>query len=113
MAGETPQAARPSDTRVVAILDLFLDYSQKHKALRTYQWYRDFLQDFSDMFGLLKIGDLKPFHITRWVDAHPDWAGARWGAITAVKRAFNWAVDEGLIRDNPIKKVKKPVMRRR
>jgi integrase len=113
MTGDVPQSVSPKDTRVVAILDLFLDYSQKHNAPRTYEWYRDFLQDFSDLFGLLKVEELKPFHVTRWVDAHPDWQGARWGAITAVKRAFNWAVDEGLIRENPIKKVKKPVMRRR
>jgi integrase len=30
-----------------------------------------------------------------------------------VKRAFNWAADEGLIAANPVKKVKKPIMRRR
>src|SRR5262249_49178275 len=29
------------------------------------------------------------------------------------KRAFNWAADEGLIAASPVKKVKKPVMRRR
>lgn len=113
MAGENPEAARPSDTRVIAILDLFLDYSRRHNAARTYEWYKDFLQDFSDRYGLLTVEDLRPFHVTRWADAHPDWQGARWGAITAVKRAFNWAVDEGLIAANPVKKVKKPIMRRR
>jgi len=56
---------------------------------------------------------LKPFHVSRWLDSHPDWQGCRWGAITAVKRAFNWADDEGLIAASPIKKVKKPTMRRR
>ncbi len=113
MAGDAPQAVRPSDTRVIAVLDLFLDHSRKHNAPRTYEWYRDFLQDFSDMYGLLRVEDLKPFHVTRWADSHPDWEGARWGAITAVKRAFNWAADEGLIAASPVKKVKKPVMRRR
>src|SRR5262249_22234364 len=35
------------------------------------------------------------------------------GAITAVKRALNWATDEGLIPANPLKKVKKPPVKRR
>jgi integrase len=56
---------------------------------------------------------LKPFHVTRWLDSHPAWKGTRWGAVTAVKRAFNWSADEGLIAANPVKKVKKPPMRTR
>ena len=114
MAGDAPaQLARPQDTRVVAILDLFLDHSQRHNKPRTYEWYHSFLQDFSDQYGPLKVEDLRPFHVTRWLDAHPDWKGTRWGAVTAVKRAFNWAADEGLIAANPVKKVKKPQMRTR
>ena len=101
MADGTPPAARPADTRVAAVLDLFLDHSQKHNAPRTYAWYRDFLQDFADQYGLLQVEDLRPFHVSRWLDSHPGWATARWGAVVAVKRAFNWANDEGLIRENP------------
>jgi integrase len=111
MAGETPQAAKPSDTRVVAILDLFLDHAHRHTAPATHEWYRNFLQDFSDMYGAMKVENLRPFHVTQWLDLHPNWEGARWGAITAVKRSFNWAADEGLIRENPVKKVKKPPVR--
>src|SRR5438045_3504304 len=68
MAGDTPQTIKASDTRVVTILDLFLDHSQKHNKERTYVWYRDFLQDFSDKHGLLRVEELKPFHVTRWLD---------------------------------------------
>ena len=113
MAGETPAAIVTSDTRVVAILDLFLDHSQKHNSSRTYEWYRDFLQDFTEMFGMLRVQDLKPFHVTRWLDSHAGWDGSRRGAIIAVKRAFNWATDEGLIAANPVKNVKKPPQRAR
>jgi integrase len=115
MAADAPEkaAARPSDTRVVAILDLFLDHSQRHNKQRTYEWYKGFLQDFSDLHGTLRVQDLKPFHVTRWLDSHPDWKGCRWGAITAVKRALNWATDEGLIEENPVKKIKKPPVRTR
>ncbi len=113
MARDTPQLAKPADTRVVAIFDLFLEHSKKHNAPRTYDWYREFIQDFSNLFGLLKVEDLKPFHLSRWLDSHPAWKTGRWGAVTAIKRAFNWGVDEGLIRENPLKKAKKPPMRRR
>jgi integrase len=114
MAGDAPaRPARPQDTRVVAVLDLFLDHSQRHNRPRTYEWYRSFLQGFSDLYGALRVEDLRPFHVTRWLDAHPDWKGTRWGAVTAVKRAFNWAADEGLIAASPVKKVKKPPMRAR
>ena len=43
MAGDAPQAARPSDHRVIAILDLLLDHSRRHNAARTYEWRRGFL----------------------------------------------------------------------
>lgn len=110
MAGETPQFAKPTDLRVVAVLDLFLEHAHTHNAPRTYYWYRNFLQDFSNRCGNLRVEELKPFHVSRWLDAHSDWGTARWGAITAVKRAFNWAVDEGLLGDSPVKKLKKPPM---
>lgn len=79
MAAETPQPLRPADTCVTAVLDLFLDHSQRHNKPRTYEWYKSFLQDFSDRYGRLKVEDLKPFHVTRWLDSHPAWKGARWG----------------------------------
>ena len=50
------------------------------------------------MHGGLRALDVKPFHVTRWLDRHPGWGdGSRRCAITAVKRAFNWAVSEGLL----------------
>jgi integrase len=114
MAGGAPaRPARPQGARVVAVLDLFLDHSKRHNKPRTYEWYRSFLQDFSDVYGPLKVEDLRPFHVSRWLDSHPGWGGTRWGAVTAVKRAFNWAADEGLIAANPVKGVKKPQMRAR
>src|SRR4051812_47864838 len=67
MAGDTPEqpATRPSDTRVVALFDLFLEHSQRHNKPRTYEWYRDFLQDFIKSYSLLRVEDLKPFHVSR------------------------------------------------
>ena len=65
------------------------------------------------MYGTLLGKDLKPLHVTRWLDAHPGWKGSRRNAIVAVKRVFNWADAEGLLQPNPIKAVKKPPQRHR
>jgi integrase/recombinase XerD len=103
-----------SDTlKVCTVCDLFLDYSQKHHVEHTYQGYKDFLQDFCEMYGTMLGKDLKPLHVTRWLDAHPGWKGSRRNAIISIKRAFNWADAEGLLQPNPIKAVKKPPQRHR
>jgi len=81
--------------------------------VNTYWGYRDFLQDFCEMYGTLLGKALKPLHVTRWLDAHPGWKGSRRNAVIAVKRAFNWADAEGLLQPNPIKAVKKPPQRHR
>jgi integrase len=93
---------------VAAVCDLFLDWCHRHSAPRTYQWYRDFLQDFCAHCGKMPVTDLKPFHVTRWLDRHAGWRSARRCAVVAVKRALNWAADEGLIEANPVKKLRKP-----
>jgi integrase len=114
MADEGGQIPEPTRFDVAALCDLFLDYSQKHNEPATYEWYRSFLQDFCDHYGRLVVADLKPFHMTRWLDAHPGWNdGGRRCAITSVKRAFNWACDEGLLRENPFRKVRKPKVKSR
>ena len=57
---------------VVSILDAFLDWCQKHRASRTYDWYRDYLQSFARSIPRdLPIERLKPTHVQQWVDAQP------------------------------------------
>lgn len=59
-------------------------------------------------FGQLNVSDLRPIHLDRWLQAHPNWKGGRRTKIQAVKRAFNYAVEAGLIPANPIKGYKTP-----
>jgi integrase len=104
-SGKLPEA----DTlRVATVCDLFLDYSEKHHVPDTFAWYKQYLQDFCDLHGALLVQDLKPLHVSRWLDSHPGWKGARRCAVIAIKRAFNWAESEGLLAVNPLRKVKKP-----
>jgi integrase len=113
MATATRELPEADKLQVCTVCDLFLDYSEKHHTPDTYRGYKDFLQDFCEMYGTMLGKDLKPLHVTRWLDAHPGWKGCRRNAVVAVKRAFNWADAEGLLQPNPIKAVKKPPQRHR
>lgn len=107
----------PSGPTVVEVLDKYLDWCQKHRAGRTYEWYRDHLQGFLGSLGkdaTMAVCDLKPFHVVEWTDKHADWSPAyRRGAIVAVQRPFNWAEELGYIPASPVKKIKKPQPQRR
>lgn len=99
---------------ILAILDEFLGWCQAHKAGRTYDWYRDYLESFAKSLpGDLAVAQLKPFHVQRWVDSQPGWKTGKRGAIVAVQRAFNWAARMGLIEQNPLRHVEKPPAGRR
>jgi integrase len=102
--------AHGADTQAIEILDAYLDWCQKHKAARTYAWYRENIQIFSDALpDGLKVTDLKPYHLTRAMDGYAHWANnTKHDFISAVKRAFSWAEAEGLIEKNPLAHVKKP-----
>jgi integrase len=98
----------------VSVLDAFLDWCQKHRAPRTYDWYRDYLQSFARSIPrALSVERLKPIHVQQWVDSQPGWGRGKRGAITAVQRAFNWAAKMGLIETRPVRHVEKPRAGRR
>jgi integrase len=109
-----PEPDRPltpgPDIQVNEILDAFLDWCQKHKAPRTYNLYRDFFRHFVAMLPpALKVTDLKAYHLTQAMDIRPEWSNnTRNDFVSAVKRAFNWALDEEMIERNPIARAKKP-----
>jgi integrase len=102
---------------VAEILDKYLAWCLIHRAQRTYDWYRDHLQNFLRFLpaaGTLKVAALKPFHIVEWVDQHPGWSNIyKRGAIVAIQRPFNWAENQGYITTSPVKKIEKPEPQRR
>lgn len=111
-----PEAAKssPPGDSVASILDAYLDWCQKHRATRTYDWYRDYLQSFAESIPLdLTVARLKPIHVQQWVDSKPGWKRGKRGAITAVQRAFNWAAKMGLIDSSPVRHIEKPQAGRR
>jgi integrase len=108
MASGGGKLPEPASLQVASVCDLFLTHSEKHNDGQTFRWYQKYLQSFCDLFGTLPALDVKPFHVSAWLDAHPKWASSRRCAVICVKRAYNWAEGEGLLPTNPMKKVKKP-----
>ena len=95
---------------VVELLDAFVDWARKNKAPRTADWYKENIQKFVDSIPpTLTIAELKPYHVTCAMDAHPHWGNnTRHDFISAVKRAFSWALDEEIIDRSPLARMKKP-----
>ena len=70
--------------------------------------YEQHLQMFSNMFGSMKAVDVRPFHVSKWVDGQTWGPSTKARAITTVKTAYSWAHKQGLIDTNPVKLVEKP-----
>ena len=67
----------PATMKVVEVFEKYLDWCQKHRAGRTYEWYHDHLQSFLNHLGAaarMVVTDLKPFHVIEWADRHADWS---------------------------------------
>ena len=108
----------PDGTLTAAeVFDKYLDWCEKHREPRTYEWYRDHIQSFCDHTKDVvrkSAADLKPFHVVEWADTHTDWGAAyRRGAIIAIQRPFNWAEKLGYISASPVKYIEKPKPSRR
>lgn len=106
----TDPANLPNVGQILAaqVCDLFLSHDEK----ATYAWYKHSLQSFSPLYGRLPACELKPFHVTKWLDANT-WKGGQRNAVVAMKRAFNWADQQGALTPNPLRNVQKPPSGRR
>ena len=128
LRGGPPPAAEPARLSVAEVFEKFLDWCQKNRSPRTYEWSRNHIQSFINSLKARKTvpagfpaEELRPFHLTDWVDANRTpkpgkraWgANHRRGAITAVQRAFTWAEKQGHITKSPIRHVEKPAPKRR
>ena len=113
MATAPANLPRPDKVLAAVICDLFLDHSEKHHSPDTFANYKHFLQSFADECGRTAAAEVKPIHVTRWLDAHPTWKGARRHAVIAVRRAFSWAEQQGVLTANPLRTLKAGRAKRR
>jgi integrase len=98
-----------AEATTAALSEAFLTWSHRENSPTTYEFYRSFLQTFVDLHGAVRVRDFKPYHATAWLAAHTGWnPSTRRCALTALKRALNWAVKEGYLDGNPLREVEKP-----
>jgi integrase len=112
-AREEAAKADPRTILARAVCDLFLIAAEKTVEAGTFQWYKKYLQSFCDLHGPVRAADLRPLHLTAWLDAHPGWKASRRHAVIAIKRCFKWAEEEGVVDKSPFRGVKKPPVGRR
>jgi len=93
---------------LLAIIDAFLDWCQKHRAPDTYEWYQSRLQLFARRHPDLGTGDLRPYHVQQWIDAMNVSSGTKRNYCRAIKRCMAWAKKQGHIDVNPIADLEQP-----
>lgn len=93
---------------LLAIMDAFLDWCQKHRAPDTYQWYRDRLERFGQTYPDMKVKDLRPFHVQQWMDSMEVSSGTKRNYGRSIKRCLRWAKKLGYIDANPIAEMELP-----
>lgn len=110
---ELPVKERKKYT-VAEVGEKFLTHCQKNTKPKSYEFYCYFVVPFVERFGSAPAATFPPLSFTEWLDEHTGWKGARRNAIIAIKRMFNWAVDEAeLLPVSPLKGIKKPPKKKR
>ncbi len=90
------------------------EWPEENRAQKTYTRYRDCIQSFVSEYGRMDVGDLNPVHVTKWLATHKGWnSTTKRNAITALQRAFKWAVKNRGLPRNPIRGMEKPEAKRR
>ena len=99
---------------VYDLTQTYLDWCQKNKKPSTYTQHLYFLKSFVESTGKrLRVGQVRKLHLTKWFEDKTWSSTTRNDAMGVVKRAFNWAMEEGYFTYNPIAKVRKPPAKRR
>ena len=95
-------------TPFAELCDEFLGWCEKNRASSTYGWYRDNLESFCRDNPPLRVADLKPHHVTKWVDKHGGGDNHKHNLIRTIQRVCNWAIKQGYIDRSPLAQMEKP-----
>lgn len=92
-----------------AVLDAFLTWAEGNLAPKTFRGYKDYCQSFIDDYGRVPMATIGPKQVTAWLNSKDTWnSTTKRGAVTCLKRAFNWAVTNDGLDRNPIAGMEKP-----
>ena len=83
---------------VVWLVGKFISWNEQHRSPRTVEWYEEKLGLLIKQHGSMNIDDVRPHHVSKPTRAR----------VAAVKRLFNWAVQQGYIDSNPVTCLEKP-----
>lgn len=103
-----PSVAESPTTTIVPIIEAFLDWTAKHRAPDTYEWYRYRLQRFVDRYPRLTLNELKPYHVQQWVDSYDLSRTSKRNYLRSIKRCLAWAVKQGYLDKSPIEHLEVP-----
>jgi integrase len=102
-----------SNARTVDLVEAFLKHSRIHFAPDTHRLNKYYCQLFAEACGQIKATEIKPYHVSRWVDAKVE--TGEWGETTVYNarrsafRVCSWATQQGLLSKNPLKGMPRPV----
>jgi integrase len=109
------RAASSAPTACVAVvLDTYLDWCKANRSAATYDLYVYLLQSFTThVGGTLSAGDLRPKHVTAWLDASAWSDSTKATAVQTLKAAFRWLAREGHVEKSPVQDARAPARRSR
>src|SRR5262245_34520464 len=94
---------------VAAVIDLYLTHAKTKLSDRSLYGRKLYLQNFAEAHGFRRVNDKDclPYHLTSWIDAHPEWDSdwTKQHVIAVIHRPFNWAAKQRLIAANPFRGV--------
>lgn len=99
------------DPKLIELISKFLEYSKRHNALRTYEWYRDELKSFYKHVGTIQTSKLRGHHVDRWLSGrfkNTTNGSTLSNAVRPVLRCLNWSVKSGYIDKSPLAAYVKP-----
>lgn len=103
-----PQKRVVRSDSLAVIVDLFLEWCEKHRAADTYEWYRYRLERFVQRHPTMRTHELRPFHVQQWLDRMELSSGSKRNYCRSIKRAMRWAKRQGYIDQNPIADLEEP-----
>jgi integrase len=96
------------------LIDMYLHHKRDKVKPVTWGNYQQFLQYFLDYVGDIRMAQLKPYHLTRWLDDKPEWnSSTKHIATTTVKLVSRWGHSQGFTDSDAFSAIKRPPMLRR